>query len=719
MTTSTDEPGKVIAFPTTGRPAKSSSPAPEVIDAELIDETPVDRPVTDSSTWLDRLRTQDRQPIIPPYLRSLTEAKQAAVWVGKHYAHKTGYHLTRSPLYALRLAVRSPRGLLLLLAATGRYVTDEEGRPARSETATADKAELYLKLSQQRDRRVVLRWIQLGLVATIGLVLVLVLPNLLPGWVLWACGVLAIGLLGKLGSTKDNPVIATRAVTSVKVQKLTSDNVIHALSVLGIAGINQALAKNPDAIGFTAPIQRDGPGWRADVDLPPGVTVAEVIERRAKLASALGRPLGCVWPEGNAEVHPGRMVLWVGDEDMSKSRQPMWPLRKTGTVDLFRPQPFGTDQRGRWVEITLMFISMVIGALPRMGKTFSLRELLLIAGMDPRAELHAFDLKGTGDLSPLAPISHRYRAGEELKDIAYAVADLRALSAELRRRAKVIRELPRDLCPENKVTPELASKKSLGLHPIVIGVDECQKWFEHAEHGAEIEEICTDLVKRGPALGIVIILATQRPDAKSIPTAISDNAVMRFCLKVTGQQANDMVLGTSAYRNGIKATTFSFRDKGIGILLGEGDEPRTTLTVDIKGPDAEQLAARARAARVAAGRLTGYAAGLDMTPDDETDSGTLLADVLTAIGNVDKTWSESIVDRLAELRPASYGPWAELPTGAAKATQLAGALKPYGISTKQVWATDPATGKGANRMGIKREWIADALTERDRSRGRG
>src|SRR5262249_54024347 len=150
-------------------------------------------------------------PIIPPYLRSVAEAKQTATWMGKHYAHKTGYHAVRSPLYALRLAVRSPRGLLLLLAATGRYVTDAEGRPARAETATADKAELYLKLSQQRDRRVVLRWMQLGLVATVGLVLVLVLPNLLPGWVIWTCGMLAVALLGKLGSTKDNPVIGSRA----------------------------------------------------------------------------------------------------------------------------------------------------------------------------------------------------------------------------------------------------------------------------------------------------------------------------------------------------------------------------------------------------------------------------------------------------------------------------------------------------------------------------
>ncbi|WP_027941647.1 FtsK/SpoIIIE domain-containing protein [Amycolatopsis taiwanensis] len=721
------ESGKVIAFPTT--PASgTATPTPEVIDAEVVDETeerppavPVDTSATDGvgSSWLDRLRTQQRQPIIPGYLKSVTEAKSAAVWVGKHYAHKTGYHLARSPLYALRLAVRSPRGLLLLLVATGRYVTDAEGRPARAETATADKAELYLKLSQQRDRRVVLRWFQLGLVATLGLVLMLVLPNVLPEWVIWACGVLAVALLGKLGSPKDNPVIGSRAVVSAKVQKLTSENVVQALSVLGIAGITQALAKNPDAIGFTAPITRDGPGWRADVDLPPGVTVGEVIERRPKLASALGRPLGCVWPEGNAEIHPGRMVLWVGDEDMSKTRQPAWPLRKTGTVDLFKAQPFATDQRGRWMDITLMFVSMVIGSIPRMGKTFTLRELLLIAAMDPRAELHCYDLKGTGDLSPLAPVSHRYRAGEEPEDIAYAVADLRALAAELRRRAKVIRELPKDLCPENKVTPELASKKSLGLHPIVIGVDECQKWFEHPEYGAEIEEICTDIVKRGPALGFVIILATQRPDAKSIPTGINDNAVIRFCLKVRGQPANDMVLGTSAYRNGIRATTLSFRDKGIGILLGEGDEPHITRTVYIDGPDAEQLAACARTARLAAGRLTGYAAGLDLTPEEDADSSTLLADVLAAIGDQEKAWSEAIVDRLAELRPAVYGPWAELPTGSAKSTQLSSALKPFGITTKQVWATDPGTGKGANRMGVKREWIADALTERDRKQGRG
>src|SRR5690606_17932799 len=105
-------------------------------------------------------------------------------------------------------------------------------------------------------------------------------------------------------------------------------------------------------------------------------------------------------------------------------------------------------------------------------------------------------------------------------------------AAELSRRAKVIRNLPKDVCPENKVTPELASNPRYGLHPIVGGVDECQRWFEHPVHGKELEAICTDVVKRGPALGMTLILATQRPDANSLPTAIGSNLVLRFCLKV-------------------------------------------------------------------------------------------------------------------------------------------------------------------------------------------
>jgi DNA segregation ATPase FtsK/SpoIIIE, S-DNA-T family len=74
-----------------------------------------------------------------------------------------------------------------------------------------------------------------------------------------------------------------------------------------------------------------------------------------------------------------------------------------------------------------------------------------------------------------------------------------------------------------------------------------------------------------------------------------------------------------------------------------------------------------------------------------------------------KVWNQTVVARLAELRPEAYRGW--------EAEQLTAALKPYGISVGQVWGTDPQTGEGANRRGIDRRAVAEALTERERRRG--
>jgi S-DNA-T family DNA segregation ATPase FtsK/SpoIIIE len=525
------------------------------------------------------------------------------------------------PVYAGRLAWRAPAGAGRLLAAAARWVSDAEGAPLRLATVTSGDTDAYLKLAQVRQDRVRLRWRLAALAVALEALTAVAAGLWLPPAGQAVAVLLLVGVLGWVGSPKDAPII-NRAVVTTRAQRLTSDIVVRALGALGITLINQALAKGP-GISFPAPIQRDGPGWRAEIDLPYGVTALDIIDKRRELASGLRRPLGCVWPEPVDDEHTGRLVLWVGDQDMNKARQPAWPLAKTGTVDLFQPAPFGTDQRGRWVSLTLMFTSAAIGAIPRMGKTFALRQLLLIAGLDPRAELHCYDIKGTGDLSPLACLAHRYRAGDDEQDIDYALADMRALRAQLRRRAKVIRELPRHLCPENKVTPELASDHRHGLHPVVIGVDECQIWFEHPTYGKEFEDICTDLVKRGPALGFVLIVATQRPDAKSLPTGISANVSTRFCLKVLGWRENDMVLGTGQHGNGAHATMFAWKDKG-GYRLPDRRRrrrARIVRTVYLDGPATETIALRARAAREKAGLLTGHATGQDSQHDPALDRG--------------------------------------------------------------------------------------------------
>jgi S-DNA-T family DNA segregation ATPase FtsK/SpoIIIE len=668
----------------------------------LVDSPEAQRP---PRPGLSGLRAAQRRPIVPAWLRSRAELGAVARWAMGFVAHTSAYHLARTPTYAGRLAARAPRGAARLTGGWLRWLLDLEGEPVRQATVRAQDAEAYLKLARQRDRRVRWRATLTCLLVLAGVIAGVALLLLAPPAARWASLAVLVAALGVAGAPADRPLLDT-AVVIPKAPRLTSEMVVRALGVLSLAGINQALAKDPKAIGFVSPIHRDGPGWRADIDLPPGVTVGEVADRRDKLASGLGRPLGCVWPEGNPEVHPGRLILWVGDQDMATTRQPTWPPSKTGQVDLFRPFPFGTDQRGRPVPLTLLFASMVIGSIPRMGKTFAMRLLLLAAALDTRAELHVYDLKGTGDFSVLEPVAYRYRAGDDDDDIAYALADLRELHADLRRRAKVIRDLPRDKCPENKVTPELAGIKHLRLHPVVLGVDECQRWFEHPTSGAELQAICEDLVRRGPALGIVPLFGTQRPDAKSLPTAISANAVLRFCLKVMGQTENDMVLGTSAYKNGVRATMFARADRGIGYLAGEGDDPQIVRCFYVDAPAAERIIAHARVLREQAGTLSGHALGED--PTTVAARFDLLGDVLAVVpADQAKVWNQTVVARLAELRPEAYGGW--------EPEQLTAALKPHGVSVGQVWGTDPATGESANRRGITRVHVAQAA-ERARRR---
>lgn len=650
-----------------------------------------------------------RRPIIAPWLRDRSEAKATVRWAVGYAGHVTGYHAARIPLYSLRLAGRSPRGLFRVVAGTWRWTFDIDSRPLRTHAIDRRNDDAYLKLMSERNDRVRARLMVSG-AGVVGAGLAAASVAAAGGITQTAVLAALVLLLGWIGTPTDRRILDT-AVVSTKAPKLTSEIVVRALAALGNAEINKAVGKGGSGITFPAPITRDGPGWRAEVDLPYGVTATDIMERRDRLASGLRRPLGCVWPEPAHHQHAGRLVLWVGDQDMNQVRPPVWPLAKTGaTADVFKAIPFGTDQRGRPVTLTLMYANMLIGAMPGAGKTFALKVPLLAAALDPTAQLRVFELKGTGDLDFAEKVAHHYGSGPDDVTIGECLASLREVYKDLERRAKTLAGLPKDVRPENKVTPQLAASKTYGLGPLVFVVDECQELYSHPEYGKEAGELATAIIKRGRALGVILLLATQRPDKDSLPTGISANVGIRFCLRVMGQLENDMILGTSMYKNGIRATTFTKQDRGIGYLAGEADEPQIARGYYLDGPTADRIADRARAARKAAGTLTGYAAGEDTTPADQ-DGSSLLDDVAAVLlPGEDKVWSETVVTRLAELRPTVYGAWGDLdPTG--KAKHLAAALKPYGIATGQIWGQDE-TGKGGNRRGITAAHILDALNDR-------
>jgi S-DNA-T family DNA segregation ATPase FtsK/SpoIIIE len=356
-------------------------------------------------------------------------------------------------------------------------------------------------------------------------------------------------------------------------------------------------------------------------------------------------------------------------------------------VDVFKPFPFAVDVRGRAVKVPLIYHNWLLGSIPRQGKTAAVRVLACGVALDPLAEMWVHELKGTGDLDAVERVAHRFVSGIDDDAIAYAAESLRLLRAEIGRRSPKIKGLPAELCPEKRVTREIA-RRFRALRPLICIVDEAQNLFAHPKHGNQAADDAEFIIKVGPAMGIVLILATQRPDKASLPTGVSANVSIRFCLKVMGQLENDMILGTSAYKNGIRATTFRPKiDAGLGYLIGE-DPAQVCRTYFLDVNDAKAVAVRARAARERAGTLTGVAIGEDTTEPARDP----LADAAAVFTGEAGLWWTTLATRLAERWPDR---WA-----GATADSVSAELRALGVPSVTV-SNNGSKARGARLTAIE------------------
>lgn len=707
--------------------------------------------------WEDRApaRVEVGEPILPPWARDREALAGAARVMARRWMWQAGRALVALPRVLVMLVAYSPRGLARVTAAVARYLYDQDTADLRHHHARNIQTAEYQRAHTARRTNLHARWVVAGTVALLvaGPVLAIVAPRALclavgvlagawvvklipgrglgelavgaavagavayfgpaglaliprpPAWPLLLAGALLVLALGWHGRNRERRIVPDTRVAPGVVLPLRADVVTRALCDLG-----NSQMKDPDSIRLLTDPVRHGQGYQLDVELPGSVRASWVVGSREAVAAALKRELGCVWPAVGRRS-AAHLVLYVADQPLAEQPQRPWPLLKSGAIDLFAAQPMVTDQRGQWVDITFMFASMVVGAVPRMGKTFVLRQALLVCALDPRTRIYALDGKGTGDLSPLAHVAHFYSVGDDREEIDRVLAAFRELRAEMRRRARVLRELPRDQCPESKVTSALASRRDLRLEPIVVGIDETQVYFGYGAKSSredkaireELDDIVSDLVKRGPALGIVTMLATQQVNNQTIPSTIANNIVIRVALKLEGHEANDRVLGTGAYRRGIDAQMFSIEDKGIAWLKGEGRDAQVVRSVaGLDTVAADKVGLRARALREAADRLTGDAAD---TADERAPEPTLLDDVhqVLVTARADRMHLGDLRARLALLRSAT---WSTLTVDA-----LGVQLREAGVPTPGVKID------GRNTSGVRAEDVAAARRGDDAAAG--
>ncbi|MDJ0341376.1 cell division protein FtsK [Streptomyces sp. H10-C2] len=676
-----------------------------LIEGEAVDRPQVEYPASLAETM--QAKDKARHSVIPAWMKSAAQRRLVARWAVRHYAAVTGFHAVRTPLYGAKLTAYAPRGLARWTGAAGRWLSDAESRPVRLAAVHAEDAGEYMRLARLRDGRVKMRGILASLATVFGLGASLAMWVLAPMWLLALSVTMVTGALGWAGVPADRPLIASARV-KFRNRKLTSDIITRAFVVAGLT--------NPDqGVAFPRPIVPDGDGYRVTVDLPYGKTFAHALRAQESLASGIDVAPTQVFLDKD-ETSARRVSMWVANQDPLAVPAGPSPLITADRVDFWKPFPWGRDERGNEVMVTMLWLSLLVGAVPRQGKTFSARTIALAAALDPFVRLIVFDGKASPDWRKFALVAHRVGFGIVPKNgidpVKHMVNALTELKADVEDRYHKLSELPLHLCPEGKLTPELSRNKALNMPLTLVIVDEVQEYLQHPEHGKIILELLVYLARVAPAVGVSVMNSTQKPDDKACPSVLRDQHQARFALMVGAYQVSDVILGAGSRSEGLDASRLLRSHKGVGILKGMSDDSGIVRTYLADGRDAESILIRAQALREAEGTLSGDAIG--ETAGDDAAAATLLDDIAVVMPKAEaKQWSETVIDNLATLRPDVYGSWAQL-KGEAKGKHLAAALKPFGIGTEQIGVR--IDGKPVTRRGIIRAHIIAAITERNRKR---
>jgi S-DNA-T family DNA segregation ATPase FtsK/SpoIIIE len=469
----------------------------------------------------------------------------------------------------------------------------------------------------------------------------------------------------------------------------------QALAHLGISPLDKFF-KDGGQLVYTVPARLDGKGTYAQVRLPLGVTADMVADRRDRLAANLGRAKLETWPTEGAEA--GQLDLWVADKGKLGQGAGPWPLLHDGEVDIFEGVPFGRSQRGQLVTAPIMERNYLIGGRPGQGKSSAARTLCLGCVLDPTVELRVYVFASNPDFDPFAPRLAAYIKGDDDEAIEAGLGELRWLREEVTRRGKLLERFG-----AAKVTRKLATTVK-DLHPIVVVFDECHELFEHDNYGGEAGSLAIKVVKKARKCGITLIFLTQSPTATSIPKDLTRNCSNGVAFSVADQVANDGLLGTGKYRQGIRATELRpGDDRGTAVTVGLTEnqfELVNTFYVpfDEDRDEVSPVIARAMALLEENG-LSVPAARHEA--DDESEPADHLADIHAVVRGETRVRTQLVLRRLAELNPQEYEGWSF--------QDLSEALGEHGLSARKYNGT----------MVVRSAEVARALTLRDEDEGDG
>ncbi|MFD4557592.1 cell division protein FtsK [Streptomyces sp. NPDC058469] len=422
--------------------------------------------------------------------------------------------------------------------------------------------------------------------------------------------------------------------------------IMRALGKLGIPPLNASI-KEGWRPRWVQPSTRSGNGWHAQLQLPEGVPVEMIADKKQILAHNLMRKPIEVWPTEPRD-QAGVLDLWVADPGVLTKPVPSWPLLTEGTTDFFKGVPVALNARGEQVIGRLMAANYLIAGIMGSGKSSLVVALLLGAMLDPLVEIDVHVLAYNNDYDPMRPRLRSLVKGDDDEHVVAAMDTLRALAGEVSRRGQELERLGTD----TKVTREMAERDP-SMRPRIVVFDEVHELFGHREYGKEAKELALKVTKKARKTAIMLMWITPDADAASLPRGIAKTVSHKVAFAINDHQGNDAILGTGMHKNGYSATTLvAGEDVGTAMAAGFGKTPglirsyyvRKEAGIDEVTPVVERA-------------MKAYRNDEGVWEVPTFDVADPLTDIAVVLGHATKMLTLDVLHGLKDLNPVEYGSW--------------------------------------------------------------
>jgi DNA segregation ATPase FtsK/SpoIIIE, S-DNA-T family len=250
---------------------------------------------------------------------------------------------------------------------------------------------------------------------------------------------------------------------------------------------------------------------------------------------------------------------------------PVFPLSMFGPVHL------GIDENGELVYVDLAERNMLLGGEPGGGKSNALNLIVAHGALSGDCKLILIDGKQV-ELGPWRHCADMF-IGPSIDEALTCARQLQQIMNT--RYDHLLAAGKRKITVDSGETVYLVVIDEYAYFSATVGTKPQQ---------AEYSALTRDLVARGRAAGVIVILATQRPSHQVIDPSLRDLFGYRWAFRCTPDSSSDTVLGHGWAGEGYSAATIDPLARGVSWLLSETGVPRRIKTAYLTDTEIAELA---------------------------------------------------------------------------------------------------------------------------------